>query len=78
MNWRWIVPAAFGLGCLELFMGISAYGSKTWNLGHTAVLTGWPAVREVCLVFTPLILAGLVIFSALFMATLDWAMRGRR
>lgn len=78
MNWRWIVSVLIGFAFIEVTAGCAAYGSSTWNLGHTEVLTGWDAVRLVCLVFVPLMLLGLGVFGALLIAALQWASGGRR
>ena len=78
MNWRWIVPGLLIFGLIEVLMGIAAYGSNTWNLSHTEVLTGWAAVREVCLVFMPLFFGPVLVFGALIWLALVWASGGRR
>jgi hypothetical protein len=78
VNRRWIVPVALALAVIEIPMGVAAYGSKTWNLSHTEVLTGWPAVREVCLVFVPLFVVPVLLGAAVLAAAISWAMRGGR
>jgi hypothetical protein len=78
MNWRWIIPAALALAAVEALAGLAAYSSMTWNLRHTEVLTGWAAVREVCLVFMPLTVGILAVGSGLVALAVRWAWRGRR
>jgi hypothetical protein len=78
MNWRWIVPAVFALAAIEVTVGWMAYSSGTWNLHHTEVLYRWDAVREVCLIFAPIILGGVAVFGGLFFLLLGWAAGGRR
>lgn len=78
MTWRWIVPILFAIAVIEAAAGLAAYDSGTWNLTHTEVLHRWDAVREVCLVFMPIFLGGVVLLVGLFIAMLEWASRGRR
>lgn len=78
MNWRWIIPTALAFAFIEFVAGIAAYSSATWNFQRTEVLTGWAAVREVCLIFMPLTLGGCAVFLVLFIAALNWANRGDR
>jgi hypothetical protein len=78
VNWRWIAPAALGLAFIEGLAGVAVYSSQTWNWDHTKILTGWAAVRLVCLVYGPLALLGIAGFAAMFFAALDFAAKGRR
>jgi hypothetical protein len=78
MNWRWTVPVLLGVALLELGAGVMAYNTSTWDLSHTEVLTGWAAVREVCLVFVPLFLAAVLPVAGLLLLAVGWSMRGGR
>lgn len=78
MNWRWIVPAGAFFLLIEVLTGIGAYGSKSWNLAHTEVITGWPAVREMCLIFVPAFFAVNLLGVGLVVLAIRWAARGGR
>lgn len=76
MNWRMAVPILLALLTIDAVLGVAAYSSKSWNFSRTEVLTGWPAVREVCLVMFPIFVCILLGGIALIFAALRWARRG--
>lgn len=78
MNWRWSVPVAFALTAIEAVAGVAAYNTKTWNWERTEVLTGWPAVRLVCLAYCPALIVVLAVGLTVFVTLLEWASRGRK
>jgi hypothetical protein len=65
----WVI----GLLTLDLLAGLAAYGTPTWNLGHTQVLIGWAAVRHVCLIVVPVSYG--VVTGAVALAL--WVLKGR-
>lgn len=78
MNWRWIFVALLGLVCVDAFLAVAAYGSKTWNSDRTEVLTGWDAVRQVCLIWYPTAVGvGLAAFAVMALAV-RWARGGAK
>jgi hypothetical protein len=76
MNWRWLAVALAFFLSIEVPLGFAAYGSKSWNHDRTEVLTGWPAVREVCLFYVPALFAAVLLGLGLIFLAVRWAMRG--
>lgn len=78
MNWRWVVLAIGGLALLDTLLGVAVYTSKSWDFSHTEVLTGWPAVREYCLIQFPIAMVVAAFISGLATLGVHWAVRGDR
>lgn len=76
MNWRWISVVLACFLTIEVVVGFAAYGSKSWNLARTEVITGWPAVREICLIFMPTLFGAVAVGITMTVLAIRWAMRG--
>jgi hypothetical protein len=78
MRWRWITLILAGLLILDVMLGIGVYTTKNWNFNHDQVITGWPAVREYCLIQFPIAVGVAALISGLILLGVRWAMRGDR